>query len=103
MSEKSPSRAFALAIRIDGETLAGPSIRYRDRLFASPSELALYLADWVAGVTDDLAFDPTTSAGKQLADGTVRITRHGPSVGADERTDFGAEQLEFVERLGSGE
>lgn len=100
--EKTPRRAFGLAVRIDGRTLPGSAIRHRERAFAEPGELALYLPDWLAGVTDPLdASDP--GGDRPPAPGSVRIVRRGPGLASAERSALGPAELGFVEKLRGGE
>lgn len=97
--EKTPARDFGIAVRLEGRTLDGAAVRHRGRTFAEPGEIALYLPDWVPGVTDALLED----VAETVPPGVVRITRRGPNVASEERSALDFDQLGFVEQLGGGE
>ncbi len=90
---------FGLAIELDGRQLGGDEVRYGERALAEPGELALYLPDWIGGVTEDLAIEPE----EPPLPGELRVLRLGPDLPAEERRAATEEERAFVLHLGAGE
>lgn len=97
---KTPAREFALAVLVDGRAVPRTDVRVRDRRFAAADELALYLPDWFAGVTDELEVEGELEA---LAPGALRLTRREPAPPAASRRGLEPDVLRAIERLGAGE
>jgi len=95
----SPAVDFALALAVEGRVLDGGEIRHRERAFGEPEEVALYLPDWIEGVTDDLL----GYAEGPPAPGQVRIRRRGPHLAPADRAPAELELREFARRLGGRE
>jgi len=96
---KSPRRDFGLAVRIEGRVLPGDAVRLRERTFGEPGELALYLPDWVPGLTEVLERDPVGTLPPEV----VRIGRRGSVQAVADRWPMTGPQLTFARRLGNAE
>jgi len=97
--KKRPGRDFGLAVRVGGRVMPGEAVRLRERVFAEPGELALYLPDWVQGLTEVLEREPTGP----LPPDVVRIGRRGSVQARADRWPMTGPELTFAERLGNAE
>lgn len=97
---RSAAQEFALAVLVEGTALPLTSIRLEDRSFSAPDELALYLPDWMAGVTEELEGE---DGSRELEPGVVRLLRHESGPGSADRRPLEADVRRAISRLGGGE
>lgn len=95
--EEPPGHDLALAVRIDGKFVPVARIRRDGKRFAAPGSLALYVPDWLPGVTEDLG---SGTPGGYTGD-ILRLTRTGPP--APSRRAADEDERALLQRLGPGE
>ena len=94
---KDADRDLALFAEVDGKVLPPARLFVGERAYATATEIALYLPDWLPGMTDALERDARTP----VPPGGVRITRKG--LLSTPRRASSDRELEFIRRLGNHE
>lgn len=95
--EEPPGHDLALAVRIDGKFVPVARIRRDGKRFAAPGTLALYVPDWLPGVTESLG--PDTPG--EYTGNILRLLRTGPP--APSRRALSEDERALLQRLGPGE
>ncbi|MFT7677620.1 MAG: arylsulfatase A-like enzyme [Planctomycetota bacterium] len=95
--EEPPGHDLALAVRIEGKWVSVRRIRRDGKRFAAPGSLALYVPDWLPGVTEGLGLEPL----EELSGGFMRLSRTGPQ--APTRRAPSEDERALLQRLGPGE
>lgn len=95
--QEPPGRDLAIAVRIDGRPVPLSRIRRDGHRFAAPGTLAIYVPDWLAGETFELAGERRDD----LPDPWLRVLRTGPAMPAT--SALGEDELQLLRRLGPDE